>query len=178
MAEHRRQQREDIVLGFGTPTPSPAGECFPYLWFQGGGGTHSLAGVGVSQFGRGDRHCGIGRGGGFPDLDKGIDTRHWGTLWAEIKTIYSWCHLGTILLVVYFMLERVGEMEPIELGGGGGRGEGCLKSVLSMIKADWISEQVMLLFSKERGGGDGESIGRTRAWRILFGCCHITQHQR
>jgi hypothetical protein len=35
------------------------------------------------------------------------------------------------------MLERVGEMEPIELGGEGGEeGEGCLKSVLSMIKAD------------------------------------------
>jgi hypothetical protein len=64
--------------------------------------THSLAGEGWGRsiFGQGDRHC--------------------GTLWAEIKTIYSWCHLSTILPVMYFMLERVGEKEPIELGGGGG----------------------------------------------------------
>jgi hypothetical protein len=42
------------------PTPSPAGECPSPLWFGGGGAHSSLAveGMGESQFGRGDRHCG------------------------------------------------------------------------------------------------------------------------
>jgi hypothetical protein len=41
-----------------SPTSSHADECVPPLWFR--RGAHSLAGegVGVSQFGRGDRHCG------------------------------------------------------------------------------------------------------------------------
>ncbi len=46
------------VVRIGTPpTPSPAGECAPSLWFR---GAHSLAGegVGVSQFRRRDIHWG------------------------------------------------------------------------------------------------------------------------
>jgi hypothetical protein len=46
----------------GPPSPSPAGECaLTPLWFRWGGGARFLAGeeVGESQFGRGDRQCGI-----------------------------------------------------------------------------------------------------------------------
>ncbi len=55
--------REDRVLSFsssrwnwGSP-PSPADECAPQP-FGSGGGTHSLAGEGGSQFQQGDIHCG------------------------------------------------------------------------------------------------------------------------
>jgi hypothetical protein len=55
----------DRVLGFfssrpnwESPTPSPAGECGPPLWFGGGGTLACERGDGGSQFRRGDGHCG------------------------------------------------------------------------------------------------------------------------
>ncbi len=56
--QSRESSRLFLLVRIRTPTPSPVGECVPSpLWFR---STHSLAGEGVggSQFGRGDRHCG------------------------------------------------------------------------------------------------------------------------
>ncbi len=119
MAEHKRQQREDRVLGFfsshpnelGPPSSHPQASVYP-LRFRGGGDTLACGRVGAM---------------GVTNRIRGQTLwyfRYTCTLWAKIKTIYSrcWFHLGSILLVTYFMPERVGEKEPIELGGGGGRG--------------------------------------------------------
>jgi hypothetical protein len=133
MIEHTRQQREDRVLGFffsrmnwDPPPPSPAGECVPPFGSGGGGGAHSLA----------------GEGGGVPIRTRGQTlwySRYTCTLWAEIKAIYSWCYLGSILFVTYFMLERVGEKEPIELGGGGGGRGGRMSEISAVYDQSWLN---------------------------------------
>jgi hypothetical protein len=70
MAKSRQSAKLFIVVRIGTPpTPHPQASVSPPL--VEGGGTDSLAGVGVteSQFLRGDRHCGtLGRYMGFSEL--------------------------------------------------------------------------------------------------------------
>ncbi len=169
-------------LNWDSPTPTPADECVP-LWF--GGGDTLARGRGGPSWNEGTdtmvsgaHSC--GRGGGRVPIRTRRQTlwysRYICTLWAEIKAIYSWCYLGSILPVTYFMLERVGRKGANRVGRRRGeRGKDvwnqcCLWSKL----IEFLSKLYYYLAKKGEEGWRIEHWTDTRLENSIWMLSHYT----